>query len=439
MSTRPLCAHRRYWFDTRPNLRRTVEERALQFPEEDIDVELERRVREASRRSRGDLRGVHVCPPESADVPDEPRARLVVLRPSAVHRPGAAGTAALGASANILENRGAAPRQHRNMLMFLAPDGEAMDGLRQETRRFLAWQSVDRDKDALNLDANQRREAAEGRKTSDGNVAIFFAETWRWLLVPAQTVSDGQVGELEFEAIGADGGEDSIIARAARRLRAGDYIIPTWSPALLKMELDRWFWRDRDHVSVKAVWEALSAYCYLPRLVDEGVFAETVGAGVASGDYFGFAASVAEDGRYEGLAMGECVTVHVDASSVLVKPEVAHAQTEAARPVPGGGTQRDESGAAQGGPGTRKNQPPAPRLARRFFATVAIDPDRAGRDMGDVAEGVLQNLTTLPGAKVRVTVEIEGEFSDGVPGDVQRVVGENCGTLRFKAHGFEEG
>ena len=43
-----------------------------------------------------------------------------------------------------------------------------------------------------------------------------------------------------------------------------------------------------------------------------------------------------------------------------------------------------------------------PKLPRQFFGTVAIDPDRAGRDMGDVTEEVLQNLTTLPGARVRV-------------------------------------
>ena len=58
--------------------------------------------------------------------------------------------------------------------------------------------------------------------------------------------------------------------------------------------------------------------------------------------------------------------------------------------------------------------------------------------MGDVAEEVLQNLTTLPGAKVRVTVEIEAEFPEGVAADTQRVVDENCRTLGFETHGFEE-
>lgn len=53
------------------------------------------------------------------------------------------------------------------------------------------------------------------------------------------------------------------------------------------------------------MWDALSAYCYLPRLLDETVFFEAVRAGVASGDYFGFATSVSGEGRYEGLTLGE--------------------------------------------------------------------------------------------------------------------------------------
>ena len=57
--------------------------------------------------------------------------------------------------------------------------------------------------------------------------------------------------------------------------------------------------------------------------------------------------------------------------------------------------------------------------------------------MGKVAQEVLQHLTTLRGTKVKVTVEIEAEVADGLSGDIQRVVDENCRTLRFKDHGFE--
>ena len=58
--------------------------------------------------------------------------------------------------------------------------------------------------------------------------------------------------------------------------------------------------------------------------------------------------------------------------------------------------------------------------------------------MGLDPEEVLQHLTTLPGGKVKVTVEIEAEVPEGVSDDVQRVINENCQTLHFKSHGFEE-
>ena len=58
--------------------------------------------------------------------------------------------------------------------------------------------------------------------------------------------------------------------------------------------------------------------------------------------------------------------------------------------------------------------------------------------MGQVAEEVLQHLTTLRGGKVRVTVEIAAEVAEGVSDDAQRVIDENCRTLGFTSHGFEE-
>ena len=77
---------RRYRYDTRPNLRRTVEERAQQFSNDQVESEIERRVRDATRRERGDFKGVHACPSSSGDVLDEHEARLVVLRPSETHK-----------------------------------------------------------------------------------------------------------------------------------------------------------------------------------------------------------------------------------------------------------------------------------------------------------------------------------------------------------------
>ena len=58
--------------------------------------------------------------------------------------------------------------------------------------------------------------------------------------------------------------------------------------------------------------------------------------------------------------------------------------------------------------------------------------------MGRVAEEILQHLTTLPGGKVTVTVDIQAETADGVTESLRRAIDENCRTLGFKSHGFEE-
>lgn len=146
---------RRYWYDTRPNLRRTVEERAQQLSENQIESEIERQVRDEARRERGDFKGVHACPAASDDVADEQEARIVILQPKATHKGNAHESAAWKMANEILANRGDAPRQYRNALIFLVADHEAMEGMKQEVRRHLAWQSVIHDQEVLNLDAHQ--------------------------------------------------------------------------------------------------------------------------------------------------------------------------------------------------------------------------------------------------------------------------------------------
>jgi hypothetical protein len=60
-------------------------------------------------------------------------------------------------------------------------------------------------------------------------------------------------------------------------------------------------------------------------------------------------------------------------------------------------------------------------------------------DVGRIAEEVLQHLTTLERANVRITLDVQAEAPEGIPDGVQRVVTENCQTLKFTSHGFEPG
>ena len=75
---------------------------------------------------------------------------------------------------------------------------------------------------------------------------------------------------------------------------------------------------------------------------------------------------------------------------------------------------------------------------KRFHGSVKLDSTRVGRDAGRIADEVISHLVSLVRAEVSVTLEVAADLNGGVPDKVVRTVTENCRTLKFKDHGFEE-
>ena len=435
----------RYWYDTHPNLRRTMEDRAAKLEPEIVEAEIVRRLRQI--RERGDFRAVHPCP-ASVDVPDEPTARLVLLPPTTGHQARTQNSEALTTATEILDKRGDIPRTYRNMLIFVAPDVGEWDSLQRETRRYLAWNSIVQEVDALNLDANQRREASQGREQSNDTLAVRLNEAYAWLLIPTQEGTD----PIEWETTRISGSDDTPVAKAVAKVRNDQQLITKWSPVLLKMELDNWLWKDEPHISLKRVWECLATYLYLSRLRDSDVLLDTLREGIKT-QAFGYANSVDDTGRYNGLQFGNLGgSIYLDDESVLVKSDVAAEQLNAdaaAKPdsvpqqpthtTPQVGHPGQSYGASGGQTAGAGTAPPQQATApKRFYGTVNLNPIRAARDAQDVIEEVVQHLTGLPDADVKITIDIEANVSDGVPEDVVRTVTENCRTLQFTTQAFEE-
>ncbi len=202
-------------------------------------------------------------------------------------------------------------------------------------------------------------------------------------------------------------------------------------------------WKDADYVGLAQVWDYLCRYCYLPRLQDSDVLLGAVGDGIKTRDYFGYAGRVDEGGEYLGLQIGGTASVYLDNQSVLVKPDVALKQKEAmSEPrgaTSGAGGTATVGGTTGSGASTEGGTVVAPaRVLRRFHGAVELDATRVGRDAGRIAEEVIQHLAGLVGADVKVSLEIEAEIPDGAPDNVVQTVSENCGTLGFTTHGFEE-
>jgi hypothetical protein len=320
--------------------------------------------------------------------------------------------------------------------------------LDQEVRRYLAWQSIVKDVDALNLDTHQRRQAAESEKRADETVGIRLQTAYCWVLVPGQEGT----GPWTWTATRLPGSHESCVVRAARQLRGDEQLIARWSPALLRMELDGVLWKDaaQPHLNTATLWDYFATYGYLPRLLDVDVLSAAIIEGLRSRDYFAYATSVGPDGRYQGLVFGDPTfdgPIHVDRESVLVKPEAALRQLEAdrAREAPPRRAADDRPGGGEPGqeahvpPGHETTRVAAERAApRRFHASVELEPTRLSTAAAQIGDEIVQHLAALLHGDVRVTLEIEARTPDGFPDSLVRTITENANALKFKAHAFED-
>jgi predicted AAA+ superfamily ATPase len=435
----------RYWYSTQPTVQKLAEDRAEQLKREPdkIAQEIADRLR-ANLRNHGDFSRVHVLPQSGQDVADDLDARLVVL--DIDHPYGKeGGSPAEKAAKAILESRGSTPRLFQNTLVFMAADRTRLQELDEATRKFLAWESIVDERDLLNLTAQQVKQAENQRNAAEGAVNGRLPETYQWLLVPGQP-DRSPMAPIAWEALRLTG-SDPLAVRASKKLRNDELLVTSFAPSRLRMELDRIpLWRT-SHVSVRQLVEDFARYLYLPRLRDPNVLLGAVSDGVAlfsyDADGFAYADSLDEETkRYRGLRVSQQVALSDPSSpALLVKPAVARKQLEAEEAtVPGipavidGGEKDEEDGGGTGG-GTVKVKT---RTFTRFHGAVVLDSTRVGRDAGRVAEEVIGYLTGLLGAKVRVTLEIEAEFTSGAPDSVVRIVTENARTLKFESQEFEE-
>ena len=460
---------RRYWFSTQPSVNRLAQDRAVQQTQEAVEEEILARLR-LDRQQRADFIGGLYIAPASADLPDEREARLVILGPTQPHSAKTATSPARLEAARLLESRGNSPRRYRNSLLFLAPDATRLKELEQAVRQFLAWKSIEDERETLNLDSFQTRQTHTKREQADETVRGRLPETFAWLIVPGLPTSASIGDAVEWQEIRLQGPE-SLAARASRKLRNEELLVTTLAGTRLRMELDRIpLWRGED-VSIKQLAEDFAQYLYLPRLRDSEVLLGAIRDGLAltswEQDTFAYAEgrdSLRPD-RYKGLKTGQSQNqpiLNLDSLSLLVQSSVARRQLdseEAARrptqpavrwaaPDSTTATSADPSSGVQFDPTTQTTQssfglaepPPTlqPATLQRFYGSVTLDPTRLSRDVGSISEAVIQHLASLLGANVKITLEIEAQLPDGAPENLIRTVSENCRTLRFEQFGFEK-
>lgn len=433
----------RFWFDTRPTLRKTVEDRASQRTNEEVEMEIERRLRQI-RKDRPFAR-LHICPESSMDVSDDMDIGLVILKYRDTYKSNQPDDKAIKAAEDILNNRGSSPRIYRNMLAFIAPDQNMMQALREEVKRFLAWKSIKEDSADLNLDAAQNRETDNNLLRCNTQVDAGIQETYCHLLVP-YIDRDVDLRTIVWDTISLRGGPDSVVTKAARKMQQNEQLITTWAPMLLKMQLDNLLWQDKEHLNVGDLWKMLCTYCYLPRLASFDVLKETIQNGVNSDEYFSYAEGY-DGSRYIGLKYNEYAGF-IDQSGFVVKLLTALKQKDAdvkntppvAPPVwpPVQPPKPDDHPDLPPVPiPDDPDNPPKRPTNTHFVMTTTLDNTRVIKSIGSLMDEVINHLMQVDGANVEIKLLVEATMPDGTPIPTVRAVTENCKTLKVEDFGFD--
>lgn len=429
----------RYWYSMSASLNRIATDRAGQFEEALVSMELDKALVTYinSLADRGHFDAVQTAPGNSSEVPDEPGGvRAVVLGIAHPHT-GRVGSEALAEAKDILMQRGSTPRVYRNMLVFLAAEHRQLDNLKSAMRSALAWAEIVKEIDRLNL--TQSDSALAKAKLAEANETLKtrLKEAWCYLLYPVQ---ESAQADLEWTSAKVPA-QDGLLARASKKLVSDEGLLPELGPARLDRELQKYIWNGKDHLFLKDLWEYLNRYTYLPRIKNRGVLAKSILAAISGLVPGPFAYSERWDEAkqsYVGLTIsgGSSVQVVIDSESVIVRPQVA----EAHRPKQTGGNDSptpegpdgsgDPAQPSPGGTGT----PPAPTpepLPTRFIGTVMISSERPARDIHQVVEAIVEQLTTLPGSQVSLKLEIDAEMPAGLDRAKVRTLLENASTLGF--------
>ena len=322
----------RFYYDTRPNLRREMEERRAHIDQS----KAEDCVRAAVAKACGQgtlFSGVHVFTPQQ-DIDDNISRgpRLVVMRPDfSIAYSRSNEERSKEAAGAYLANRGTQPRIHQNRLVFLFPDQNNVNRLMESARTFLAWkdivESVERGN--LILDVAQLENARTSVRRAENAVEQSARETYRFALIPQST--DGRTVDYIVERIHTQSG--SIASSVEEYLKESDLLVKTWSVVFLKKILETYYFKgETAAVPVRKVWEDTCSYLYLPRLLNEDVFVRALVDGVQDKS-FGFASGKDAD-AYSGFAYGESILFpQIDGEMVVIskaEAERLHAKREVA-------------------------------------------------------------------------------------------------------------
>ena len=432
-----------YWFSPKPTLNKLAADRAQDLSLEGADQRIIEILR-SEQRNRAGFSHVHAAPDNPTDIEDRRAVALVILPPAATHDAIAgANSQAAALARETIERRSSGQRRYRNAVIFVAADASSIQAARENARRERAWQSILDDADLIeNLTKAQTRDAESQASRSRQSLQQSVRGAWVHVLFPAPPEdTNGSAGfVVRSTRLVNRGGGKTIPEAVWDKVKSDDTVLDVLGPGNLVRELESVWPSESHHLPIHDVIDWFASYVYLPRLRDEAVLGNALQK-LVEDMAFPYAHAVgydAEMGVYTGVTDAKSSLSGYVSDGLLVRREAI--PSEKSTP----GSEREKTH-PRDCPETKTDgdeieQELTKQKPKRFFASIPIEPERAGLDVARIMDGLLVELTRTPGSNIQLVLEIDGKAGDsGYPDDVVKTVNANVRDLKltYDDLGFE--
>ena len=376
------------------------------------------------------------------EVPDDDSVRLVVLPPN-LSLPSRSGETddATPEALKALQFRGEASRFRRNTVLFLTAKRDEVRNLRNEAKKYLAWDSISRGETRIpNLVGERHGQVVAAVRESDSGVGVALVRAYSWALAPVQR--DPQKAEYHLnpsQTNAADTGE--IFRSAFDKFLEDEALVDVISPASLASMLEQYVWNKDgggDHLDIDKLWDLMTSNVYMHRLRHKNVLLTCIKVGVEGG-VFGYARGYYGE-KYDDLRFAEPIRrsqglIAEVTQGVLVHPVIAalHKEAEETKKSAGEDGPPGDSETDTKKPGWDPPPPPPGRRARRITARRITARKTTGSDISldefsKLREEIIRNLIA-DGGEITVDIIVSAKKPGGFSENIIRSVRENSVQL----------
>ena len=310
----------RYYFHTEENLNKVAIDRANELSNHELNEEIVSQIGKAVMTHRSK---VIICPADLDAIPDSNDLRLVILPPDKLLPSRSSETdEATPAALHILTRYANKERTYRNTLLFLVAKIDAIRDLKDPIAKHLAWQSITQGERRIeNLEGERYKQARASLNKASESIRSLIPRAYRWAIAPAQV--NAQRTEFTMSAEQTQILDDGDIVKSAfETFKAREDVIEYETHESLDALLKKYIWDNNAHISIQDLWNMMTQYVYMPRLISKDVLTDAIKEGVQAGT-FGYAEYYeAEQENYQGMSFAEPLLA-LDMKGLLVKPEIA--------------------------------------------------------------------------------------------------------------------